>query len=329
MDSPALPNLPPPAIAQTATSAAATTPTEAPALDFAAMLALGLTSAAPADPALEPGLPAAGTEDPVIAAATDPVQPDLGALLLHGRLTALQQLTTQTQLLPTHPSPAASVVDTAGGDGRMAAPTVSPEPAVKLAAGGEWLPPAPADTAGTTRPAFADMLSAATPGGATGIPATTMTGLPAQPSAIAQHAAPAIHRVEVPLSQPGWSAAFSSRVVWLAGQHQQSAELHVNPPELGPIDIVLSFDRDQAHVHFSSTHLPVREAIETALPALRDALGQAGIQLGETSVSAEDFQRSDQSPERGSARHAGNEDGRAAPPGRPAAVHIGLVDTFA
>ncbi len=324
MDSPALPNLTPTASAQTATSAAATTPDEAPALDFAAMLALGLTAAAP-DPALEPGLPATDTEDPVIAAATDPVPPDLGALLLPDRLTAIQQLATQTQLLPAHPPPAA------GGDGRMAAPIVAAEPAAKSAGAGEWLPPAPADTAGTTRPAFTDMLPAVTPGSNAGIPTATMTGLPAQPSAIAQPAAPAIHRVEVPvpLSQPGWSEAFSSRVVWMAGQHQQSAELHVNPPELGPIDIVLSFDRDQAHVHFSSAHLPVREAIETALPALRDALGQAGIQLGETSVSAEDFQRPGESPQRGSARHPGNEDGHAVPPGRSAAAHIGLVDTFA
>lgn len=327
MDSPALFNLAPTVVAQTASSDAAMLPAEVPVLDFAELLALGLAPALPADPAVESGLPATDAEDGVITAENDIGQPDLGALLLPDRLSATLQPAAQVPPPASLTNPALAAASDAD-----AAPTAAPGRTASFAAGGEWLPPAPAEATGTMRTALADLLPATTSGGAAAVPDVTMTGWPAQPPAITPPAAPVVHRVDVPLSQPGWSDAFSSRVVWLAGQHQQSAELHVNPPELGPIDIVLSFDREQAHVHFSSAHLPVREAIETALPALRDALSQAGIQLGNTSVSAEGFGRPGEPPGRGPATgvNAGAEAAaRAVQPDRPAAVRIGLVDTFA
>ncbi len=331
MDSTAVVNLAPIAGAQTAPPGAAMLPPDAPALDFAALLALGLAPAATV-PAAEYVLPATDNEDPVIAAAADAAQPDLGALLLPDQLSVPPPAAQALPPLngPMNPAPAAaSATDAAAGSG-FAVSAASPERAANFA-GREWLPPAPADAPGTARTAFTELLPATTPDGAATVPVITITGWPVQSAAIAQPGAPA-PRIDVPLSQPGWSDAFSSRVVWLTGQHQQSAELHVNPPELGPIDIMLSFDHDQAHVHFSSAHLPVREAIEIALPALRDAFSQAGIQLGNTSVSAEGFGRPGEYPDHGSALRVDAGAGaaiHAVLPDHPAAAHIGLIDTFA
>lgn len=351
MDSSAPINLTPIATAQITSSDAAMPSAEEPSLDFAAMLALGLAPdslapESPADQTMEFGLPATDTEDPAIATATDTAQLDPGALLLPDRLSvppqsAAQGLPLLANLMnPQVPAtkdtvPAATfAADAAADDGYAAAAMASPGRAAKFAAGDAWLPPSPAEAAGAARTAFADLLPATTSSGSGAtVPDVAMTGWSAQPTAITHPgSAPVTHRVDVPFSQPGWSDAFSSRVVWLAGQHQQSAELHVNPPELGPIDIMLSFDRDQAHIHFSSAHLPVREAIETALSSLRDALGQAGIQLGNTSVSAEGFGRPDEFPGRGPGQRAGaGAEGatHAVLPDRPATARIGLVDTFA
>jgi len=147
-------------------------------------------------------------------------------------------------------------------------------------------------------------------------------------------AATALPRVEVPVAQPGWSEAFAQRVVLLAGKQQQSAELHLNPPELGPVSIVLSMDNDLANVFFSSPIVPVREAIENAMPTLREALAQAGIQLGETGVSAENFRReTDTRGQGGPAAARGERAGETAPGNDTARLlltrHPGLVDTFA
>jgi flagellar hook-length control protein FliK len=143
----------------------------------------------------------------------------------------------------------------------------------------------------------------------------------------------ALSRVVVPLNQPGWSEALSQRVLLMAGQQQSSAELHLNPPELGPVSITLSVENDLANVFFSSPLVPVREAIENALPTLREALGQAGIQLGETGVSAESFRREAGGAEQQGRGGTGSPGaGQTLPQGTPPALtggRSGLVDTFA
>lgn len=309
---------------------------ESPTLDFAALLAPGLAPPAPAGPssAQEPYI--AIPEDPALAAAADAAQPDLAALLLPAAWTAAQppatpmqpgDLLRQAQRHAVAPENASSAIPAEG----TPPPAGTARRAAKFAADGEPLPAAATDSAVTTR----TMVSTETPplAAAAGFvtPDLPVAGWPAQPAAAAHSAPPVIHRVEIPVSQSGWQDAFSSRVVWMAGQHEQSAELHVHPPELGPIDIVLSYERDQAHVHFSSAHLPVREAIEAALPTLRDALGQAGIQLGNTSVSAQGFNRPGEQPgrEQGQRQGTGRPLATGVVPERPIATRIGLVDIFA
>lgn len=338
MDSTAVINLAPTAAAPTAATDAAMLSAVALAVDFAALLAQGLAPAAIAEQDMDRVLPATDTEDQTATTATDLLHPDLGALLLPDRLAVIQQPAAQQPsfglMPPTLAAPASteSATDSAGDDGHISASMGAANRAAKFAAIDDRLPPDLAEATPTARTANAEPPPATTSGGPAPAPDVMVTGWSAPPSAITQPAASAIQRVNVPMSQPGWSDAFSSRVVWLAGQQQQSAELHVNPPELGPIDIVLSFDRDKAHVHFSSLHLTVREAIETALPALRDALGQAGIQLGDTSVSAESFGRPGESPDHSPAPHqnsGSDATGLAVAPDRPTAARIGLVDTFA
>ena len=97
-------------------------------------------------------------------------------------------------------------------------------------------------------------------------------------------AQPAAAIIAAPFNQPGWDQALGDRVQWLVTQRMQSAELHLNPPELGPVEIRLSLNQDQARIHFTSPHALVREAIEAALPRLRETLGESGIQLANADV---------------------------------------------
>ena len=89
----------------------------------------------------------------------------------------------------------------------------------------------------------------------------------------------------------GWATDFSQKIVWLASNDKQSAQLTLNPPQMGPIEISLSVDKGNVTASFSSANADVREAIETALPRLREMFANAGIALGQTNVGAESFQQ--------------------------------------
>lgn len=88
------------------------------------------------------------------------------------------------------------------------------------------------------------------------------------------------------LREGSWPQQFGEKVVWLAKNDQQSARININPPELGPVQITLSLNGDQAKVAFSSPHVEVRQAIENAMPQLKEMLSSAGINLGQSDVGA-------------------------------------------
>ena len=96
--------------------------------------------------------------------------------------------------------------------------------------------------------------------------------------------------IATPVHSPNWSAEVGQRVVWMAKNDVQEAQLSVNPPHLGPIEITLSLKDDNATAHFSSPHAEVRAALEEALPRLREMLAGAGVQLGQSDVGAQSQQ---------------------------------------
>jgi flagellar hook-length control protein FliK len=146
--------------------------------------------------------------------------------------------------------------------------------------------------------------------------------------------------IAAPLGSNGWADEFSQKIRWVATQQNQVAELHLNPPNLGPLDVVLKISDNQATALFTSPHGAVREAVENALPKLREILADNGIMLGNTTVS-------DQSPRDRSMDGFMNQDSGTAAQHRsatapepagslpvaaqtvPARRHNGMVDTFA
>ncbi len=132
-----------------------------------------------------------------------------------------------------------------------------------------------------------------------------------------------------------WDRALGQKVVWMVGSAIQSAELTLNPPDLGPLQVVLNVSNDQASASFSSAQPEVREALESAMPRLRQMLSDAGVQLSGFSVGAENQQRQQQQPApsgRSVSNFALNNDTEtsaitsAAPAQRQ--ENLGLVDTF-
>ena len=175
-------------------------------------------------------------------------------------------------------------------------------------------------------------------GGAAADAAAAPATMPQHPAAHARAADAPRLAVATPVVDRDWSADFGRRIVWMAGSGRQAAELTLNPAELGPIEVSLTLDRNGAVASFAAADPAARDAIEAALPKLREMFASAGIALGHTQVSAESFRQQEWSAEggRGSSPCPGDAAILAGPSTGPAAAGamaalqgIGLVDIFA
>jgi flagellar hook-length control protein FliK len=96
------------------------------------------------------------------------------------------------------------------------------------------------------------------------------------------------------VGKSGWSEEIGNHVAWMANRMESRAELVLTPPQMGRIEVSISITGDQATANFVSGNPAVREALEAALPRLREVLADAGVQLGQTQVSAENARGSSQ-----------------------------------
>jgi len=97
--------------------------------------------------------------------------------------------------------------------------------------------------------------------------------------------------VQPTMQNPAWSQVMSSRVVWMAKEGVQHAELRMTPANLGSVDVRLQLHNDQASVTFLAQHSATRDALEQALPRLRESFAEAGIELGHTEVGEQQQQQ--------------------------------------
>ena len=95
-----------------------------------------------------------------------------------------------------------------------------------------------------------------------------------------------------------WCQALGEKIVWMASTTQQTATLTLNPPNLGPLQVVLNVSNEQATASFFAAQPEVRQALEAAFPRLREMMNEAGIQLGQATVSADTPQQFNDSSDR-------------------------------
>lgn len=122
-------------------------------------------------------------------------------------------------------------------------------------------------------------------------------------SALEQSSALALNqpmRLQVAFGNTQWSEALAERAAWLASQQIHSAELQLDPPELGPLQVRISVHQDQAVVSFVSANPQVRDALDQSMARLRELLQDQGMQLVDAGVSD---QRGDHSGETDATDH--------------------------
>jgi flagellar hook-length control protein FliK len=96
------------------------------------------------------------------------------------------------------------------------------------------------------------------------------------------------------LQSEAWSRVLSSRVIWMAREGVQQASLKLNPANMGPVEVKLHMHHDQATINFIAQHAATRDALEQALPRLRESFQENGMELAHADVSQENFSETDE-----------------------------------
>jgi flagellar hook-length control protein FliK len=121
--------------------------------------------------------------------------------------------------------------------------------------------------------------------------------LPAQPAAPGMPslspprdvAAPAVASLSAPVGSERFGQEVGERVAWMLDRDLGSAQLKLNPPQLGPLEVRVQVSGDQANVSFSAHNYLTRDALEQATPRLREMLGAQGFAQVNVSVSQHSF----------------------------------------
>ena len=167
--------------------------------------------------------------------------------------------------------------------------------------------------------AASDLVRPAPAGLASGSPAAAPAS--ANPSAMLQ--------INPSINQAGWDQALGNSMIWMVGRQIQTAQLQLNPPHLGPIEVRVAIRNDQTTLTFVSAHSQVRDALQAAIPGLREMFSNNGLNLVNVDISQHSFSRDSRQSDYPSPRRDGQnlpEDDVAM---APAAAHVGLIDFYA
>ena len=92
----------------------------------------------------------------------------------------------------------------------------------------------------------------------------------------------------------GGTDRLRERVSLMFNSRTQAAEMRLDPPDLGRLNIRLNMSQEQATLSFQVTTPQAREALEQSLPRLREMLAEQGIALADANVSEQQQNNSEQ-----------------------------------
>lgn len=112
-----------------------------------------------------------------------------------------------------------------------------------------------------------------------------------QQTAQTQRAPALVPGQPVAMQQGGWSEAVVDRVMWMSSQNLKSAEIQLDPQELGRLEVRVHMTQDQTQVTFASPNANVRDALEGQMHRLRDMFAQQGMNQLDVNVSDQSLNR--------------------------------------
>ncbi|WP_232365690.1 flagellar hook-length control protein FliK [Denitrificimonas caeni] len=123
-------------------------------------------------------------------------------------------------------------------------------------------------------------------------PESIRTDLQSRPdSLMAAQSVRQVPGAAVAMQQPGWTQDVTDKVMWMSSQNLRSAEIKLDPAELGRLDITVSVNQEHTQITFNSAHAGVRESLEAQMYRLRELFAQQGMQSVDVNVSDQSRQQ--------------------------------------
>lgn len=91
--------------------------------------------------------------------------------------------------------------------------------------------------------------------------------------------------IDVPVSHAEWGDKVAGKLTWLTARNMSVAEIHLTPPDMGPMEVRVQVQQDQANITVHSANPAVRDQLELHSHRLRDMLSEQGFSLEQFDVS--------------------------------------------
>lgn len=91
--------------------------------------------------------------------------------------------------------------------------------------------------------------------------------------------------VDVPVGHAAWEQSMARQVLQAGHNQLQTLQIKLNPAHLGALEVHVKVEAETTSIVFSSHHAVVREAVEGAIPRLREMFGASGLNLGNVNVA--------------------------------------------
>ncbi|SNC67197.1 flagellar hook-length control protein FliK [Marinobacter sp. es.048] len=105
---------------------------------------------------------------------------------------------------------------------------------------------------------------------------------------VAENAAPLrgyATSIDVPVGHAEWGDKLVGKLSWLTARNMSVAEIHLTPPDMGPMEVKVRVQNEQANITVHSANPVVRDQLELHSHRLRDMLGEQGLSLAGFDVS--------------------------------------------
>lgn len=107
----------------------------------------------------------------------------------------------------------------------------------------------------------------------------------------------------VPIHQAEGQKQVAEKIRWMVGARVTAAEIRLDPPELGSMQIRINMVGETASVNFVVQSAQARDVLAQTEPQLKDMLSEQGLDLGESFVSTQDEDNSDGENGEGAAKN--------------------------
>lgn len=91
--------------------------------------------------------------------------------------------------------------------------------------------------------------------------------------------------IDVPVGHAEWGDKLVGKLSWLTAHNMSVAEIHLTPPDMGPMEVKVRVQNEQANITVHSANPVVRDQLELHSHRLRDMLGEQGLSLAGFDVS--------------------------------------------